>query len=664
MRRLINISIIILTVLFGFVLPGHAATYYISNAGNDNNAGTSEAEAWRSLSKASSMTLQPGDLLLLECGGVWNEQLCPKGSGTEEQPIVLGCYGTGNKPLINGSGASGLYYGGAVSLFNQSYWTIQDIEVTNQAEEMSWRHGISAYYEDVIGHGIVIKNVRVHDVMGGKGDGSRPQSTQNWSSGISVRAVATKKNATYVDDVLIENCEVSNVRRSGIIVASNFNSPIALAEGSYSHNITVRNNIVNNIWGDGIVIAGVDGGVIEHNIAYDTNLMSLNGYPTANVGIWGIHSNNLTFRYNESYLCHTTHDGYGYDIDGDNNNIVFEHNYSHDNDGGFMLLVNYRNNNFTVRYNISQNDHQWFIACAHFPQSPSSFWNISGKIYNNTFYSKERGLKNIIMLGRPRYMELYNNIFYAESNEISEIPPTYPLNIKRSNNLYYFGKSEKPMFIEEENAIIGKNPLLVAAGSGKNGIDTVSGYKLFEDSPAIGAGIIVDENGGVDYFGNSVSDTSAPNIGAYNGAGIAYDDTESTELAKKNDVHLKIGSNKITVNGEEKSVDERDITAMPFVLNGKTMIPVRAAGSSLDADVSWNYETGSTIIESLCGKIIFRNSEDFYISNGLTKEWSEKPCIINNIMYVPLRDICNEFGKKIVWNAGEIHITENTKLYE
>jgi hypothetical protein len=40
---------------------------------------------------------------------------------------------------------------------------------------------------------------------------------------------------------------------------------------------------------------------------------------------------------------------------------VFEYNVSHDNDGGFFLLYSYPydkpTQNFTIRYNLSVNDH-------------------------------------------------------------------------------------------------------------------------------------------------------------------------------------------------------------------------------------------------------------------------------------------------------------------
>ena len=56
-------------------------------------------------------------------------------------------------------------------------------------------------------------------------------------------------------------------------------------------------------------------------------------------------------------------------------------------------------------------------------------------------------------------------------------------------------------------------------------------YQLAIDSPAIGAGRIIPDNGGIDFFGNQVSATEAPNIGADNGKQITG--IFSTELNEK-----------------------------------------------------------------------------------------------------------------------------------
>ena len=47
------------------------ALYYVSNSGNDGNAGTSPTAAWKSLAKVNRFSFAPGDVVLFERGGVW-----------------------------------------------------------------------------------------------------------------------------------------------------------------------------------------------------------------------------------------------------------------------------------------------------------------------------------------------------------------------------------------------------------------------------------------------------------------------------------------------------------------------------------------------------------------------------------------------------------------
>jgi hypothetical protein len=56
-----------------------------------------------------------------------------------------------------------------------------------------------------------------------------------------------------------------------------------------------------------------------------------------------------------------------------------------------------------------------------------------------------------------------------------------------------------------------------APGSGGLGLATVEGYRLSLGSPALDVGLLIPGNGGSDYWGNRVSDSASPHIGAYNG---------------------------------------------------------------------------------------------------------------------------------------------------
>ncbi len=72
--------------------------YYVSPTGNDQNDGTSPATAWKTLGKVSSAVLSSGDAVLFERGAEFRGKLTAKAAG-----VTYSAYGTGAKPIINGS---------------------------------------------------------------------------------------------------------------------------------------------------------------------------------------------------------------------------------------------------------------------------------------------------------------------------------------------------------------------------------------------------------------------------------------------------------------------------------------------------------------------------------------------------------------------------------
>ena len=76
-----------------------SSSYFISQSGNDNNNGTI-SQPWKTLERVSRQTLNPGDSILFKRGDRFDGHLSINGSGTEILPIVIGSYGTGNKPIL------------------------------------------------------------------------------------------------------------------------------------------------------------------------------------------------------------------------------------------------------------------------------------------------------------------------------------------------------------------------------------------------------------------------------------------------------------------------------------------------------------------------------------------------------------------------------------
>jgi hypothetical protein len=83
--------------------PTATFTYYVDSAnGSDSNPGT-QTEPWKTVTKVNSTTFSPGQSVGFARGEAWRETLAPGQSGTATSPITFGAYGTGARPVINGS---------------------------------------------------------------------------------------------------------------------------------------------------------------------------------------------------------------------------------------------------------------------------------------------------------------------------------------------------------------------------------------------------------------------------------------------------------------------------------------------------------------------------------------------------------------------------------
>lgn len=109
---------------------GVGTAYYVDSInGDDNNEGISEEKPFKSLKKVNEIYLKPGDSILLKKGSIFDDQqLTPKGRGTEKDHILIGSYGSGDKmPIINANRK----FLEAILIENMEYVDITGIEVTN-----------------------------------------------------------------------------------------------------------------------------------------------------------------------------------------------------------------------------------------------------------------------------------------------------------------------------------------------------------------------------------------------------------------------------------------------------------------------------------------------------------------------------------------------------
>ena len=352
-----------------------------------------------------------GEKLLLKAGCVWNgEQLLVQDAhGSNEVPVVIGRYGEGEDPVINGNGNpwqtnvnAPKEDVAAVHIYNSSFVTVQNLSVTNWEYDEADLLAEGAVKEQskylltgilVENHdagdleGIVIQNNHVYNVNGRMEPGNK-----KGTGGIIALVTGSETQSSFVD-LTIRGNEVDNVCHQGIYMESSWAVRILAGNPQAGgnpwvgwQNVYVGNNYVHEIAGDGIVLINVDGGVAEKNLVTETANEDWNYTRNpAHAAIWMWDCNNVTMQYNEAAYTESYDDGMAFDFDYGNQNVMYQYNYSHDNKGGFRMSCPgpYYSVNGVARYNISVNDGLFNgarIACI------GAQGSIGIQFHNNTMY--------------------------------------------------------------------------------------------------------------------------------------------------------------------------------------------------------------------------------------------------------------------------------------
>ena len=132
------------------------STYYVDSVhGDDSTQGKSSGSPWKTLARARSLRLVPGDRLLLRRGRSWKGPLRIVSSGTRDAPIHVGGYGRGRPPRIYGTSSCVVLAG--------SYLTLSDV----QADGCSWAGVEITGANDRVERSLLSHNVAGVDVKSG-----------------------------------------------------------------------------------------------------------------------------------------------------------------------------------------------------------------------------------------------------------------------------------------------------------------------------------------------------------------------------------------------------------------------------------------------------------------------------------------------------------------
>lgn len=515
-----------------------AATFYLSSSGgNDNNSGLTEDTPWASLAKINALKLIPGDTLLLKRGDIFKGQLTLRNeSGTAEAPIVITTYGTGERPIIDGNGfLSSLY------VQNSEFLHLSGLELKNDGgpsqagEPTNLRYGL--YLQNTHLDGTILAHYRIRDMVF-KNIYPTDPLTDDDQTGTHAYGFNTsgswgdELNPTRFEDMLIENCLFTRTGRHALRVLA-------------TNQLTIRNNLFEHVGGAGMVI-----GANSSNILIEENTTNYTGsdldprMAARGSGIWCFRTKNLVVQRNRFMHARGIKDSFGMHIDIGNQNVVYQYNYSEDNEGGFVEVLG-GNRNVGYRYNISVGDGWrsrgtqlgrifWVGGWSGTVNAPLASDSVF--IYNNSVFVPDHIQPRIWIEAVTQHTRIYNNIVYAPSGLGQIFIKNDPSYNDFDHNIW-FGNING--LDDEGDTYRGTGALTLDPQFTVNSALLPEDFILQTNSPAINNGKLIynpnlphlpfESHGGQDYFGNPISTIDQPNIGAYGGMGIVSNTEEIME---------------------------------------------------------------------------------------------------------------------------------------
>ena len=406
-------------------------SYYVDCSQSAPGDG-SQKHPWNQLAAGNARIFHAGDVISLRRDTVCHGALSLHGSGSAQARIRFTAWGEGPRPKIVAAASDTQ----AVLLKNAEYWQIDSLDI---AGGKTYGILVTGDQDQVLSH-ITVRNLAVHDVRGGE--------MHNKDNGLVVFLRGSKHQR--FDHVLIENVVAAHTNQwAGIMMgAGNFYSD----EEGYNRDVTIRNSVVHDVFGDGIILFRVREGVIDSSTAWLTGQQPTESVGTPNA-IWTWSCTDCTVRNSESFLTESPGvDGGAYDIDWATTRNTVENNYAHDTQGYCVAIfgAGYVTHDAVVRNNV----------CVDNGLSPRMA-RLQGAIYIHTWNGgKIDGMtieKNLIVWNPPAPAAPIVN---DEGSDLEGNPTTLRDNVVRStspqllhsvgdqlafaNNKYVYAGVEKP----------------------------------------------------------------------------------------------------------------------------------------------------------------------------------------------------------------------------
>lgn len=402
---------------------------------------------YKTIADINVCSFNPGDQILFKRGDTWREQLTVTSSGSSENPITFGAYGSGMNPIIDGSDLITGWSAVAINLYKTTCALTpnQVFEDGTRLAYITWNTDISTTYQSMSAGTWTLDTANsilyvwtlngttpsTHTIEASH----RSYAIESFNNNYLIFHNLTLKNATITNFsgcgtyITIDSVSVSGAYGHGITA----NRGAAIYFGTTNNYWTVSNNTVYNNGATGIVIQPpVTGDLITGNTVYRNAQLAIDSSQDYSGGIRIIGA----YPYNPSEPI--------------TNNIV-EHNTVYENGIGYMTGGTQRGCGIwfdtvgmgnIMRYNLIYNNRFMGIKLDYDTYASQVYYNI---IYGHTTNYTGDGASYGVGIGvdaTPHGSKIYNNTVYDNRYGI-RVSGQYPavsndvLNVEVKNNIVY-----------------------------------------------------------------------------------------------------------------------------------------------------------------------------------------------------------------------------------
>ncbi|QHI70325.1 hypothetical protein [Tichowtungia aerotolerans] len=485
-------------------------TYYLDAAsGSDTNNGLSTLTPWQTMERLNGETFGAGDQILFKRGRTFTGRFVLNGGGTPESPLVIAAYGSGNKPVLNG----GTNDREVIYAEGSSGFEVRNLQIRNYHPTGVYSNRFGVVLDPPVNAGdlqhIWFINVDFSAIQGA-GDSNPDDDHESRGIQADINNTDNPSVLSRWNDFRIEQCLFENIDGRGAQVRDSCHDIADYRIRGYSYypsiGVVFQNNTGSNCYRNLFQINGTKDALIQYNTMDGTQEGSA-FWPFACEGTlvqFNVFRNILKDGADAS-CCH---------FDFNCVDSLMQYNLGINCQGSLIQVLNNSNGtnfqiNAVARYNLG-------IDCGWRDSNNSAGIMITGdssgsKIYNNTVITTDLhpAYKAISFANWggawPTNSFIANNLFFAAGSASTYANTDWM--VQRDNvithNLYAGNLS---VCSADISPVSGYPGFVNSTGS------TAEDFRITYGSAAIGAGALIPDNGGVDYFGNLLTNMF-PTIG-------------------------------------------------------------------------------------------------------------------------------------------------------